>query len=254
MRSTALANRLSHSHKRLSSSVNVTFLSPTVLGICSSFSIQIEISSSTKLQLLLFLNTWRCFCCVYLKILKSWSISESPWNRGFLVASSAKIVPVLQTSTGVEYRGDPSRTSGARYQRVTTWEHTSRTYLAVCDVSDSHVALFDVILTCLDLHSRSHSDSLLITINISNISKLVHKSCNSCMKRLQPVSEPLQQFICASLLKLSSHNQTLPGSFMQHVYNSLCCNLLNNVKHHENNKMHNNDAVKYKREKIKWQI
>lgn len=61
------------------------------------------------------------------------------------------------------------------------------------------------------------------------------------MKRLQPVSEPLQQFVCAS------HNQTLPGSFMQHVYNSLCCNLLNNVKRHENNKLHNNDAVKYKR-------
>lgn len=39
---------------------------------------------------------------VYLKILKSWSISESPWNSGFLVASSAKMVPVLQTSTGVE--------------------------------------------------------------------------------------------------------------------------------------------------------
>lgn len=40
------------------------------------------------------------------------------------MASSAKMVPVLQTSTGVEYRGEPRRTSGARYQRVTTWEHT----------------------------------------------------------------------------------------------------------------------------------
>lgn len=64
------------------------------------------------------IHTWNS--CTYLKILKSWSISESPWNRGFLVASSAKIVPVLQTSTGVEYRGEPRRTSGARYQRVTT--------------------------------------------------------------------------------------------------------------------------------------
>lgn len=36
----------------------------------------------------------------------------------------------------------------------------------------------------------------------------MHKFCNSCMKRLQPVSEPLQQFICASLQKLSSHNLT----------------------------------------------
>lgn len=159
MRSTGSANRLSHSHKRPSSSC----LAPTVLHICPSFSIQIEISSSTKLRLLLFLNTWRCFCCVYLKILKSWSISESPWNRGFLVASSAKIVPVLQTSTGVEYRGEPSRTSGARYQRVTTWEHKAghtRLFVTVSDLRTSRAALFDVILTCLDSHSWSHSDSL----------------------------------------------------------------------------------------------
>jgi hypothetical protein len=38
----------------------------------------------------------------YLKILKSWSISESPWKSGFLVASSANMVPILQMSTGVE--------------------------------------------------------------------------------------------------------------------------------------------------------
>lgn len=63
------------------------------------------------------------FWGVYLKILKSWSISESPWNRGFLVASSAKMVPVLQMSTGVEYLGEPRRTSGARYHSVTTWKH-----------------------------------------------------------------------------------------------------------------------------------
>ena len=37
----------------------------------------------------------------YLKMRKSWSISESPWNSGFLVASSAKMVPMLHTSTGV---------------------------------------------------------------------------------------------------------------------------------------------------------
>lgn len=57
---------------------------------------------------------------LYLKILKSWSISESPWNRGFLVASSAKMVPILQMSTGVEYRDAPKSTSGALYHSVTT--------------------------------------------------------------------------------------------------------------------------------------
>lgn len=58
---------------------------------------------------------------------KSWSISESPWNSAFLVASSAKMVPILQTSTGVEYREAPSNTSGALYHRVTTYKqkHTS---------------------------------------------------------------------------------------------------------------------------------
>lgn len=38
----------------------------------------------------------------YLKILKSWSISESPWKSGFLVANSANMVPMLHMSTGVE--------------------------------------------------------------------------------------------------------------------------------------------------------
>lgn len=38
----------------------------------------------------------------YRKILKSWSISESPWNRGRLEAISAKIQPIDHTSIGQE--------------------------------------------------------------------------------------------------------------------------------------------------------
>ena len=55
-----------------------------------------------------------------LKILKSWSISESPWNKGLLFTISAKMVPIDQMSMGQEYLGEPSRTSGALYQSVTT--------------------------------------------------------------------------------------------------------------------------------------
>ena len=58
---------------------------------------------------------------VYLNIRNSWSISESPWKRGRFMASSANIHPIDQTSTGVEYLGQPRRTSGARYHKVTTW-------------------------------------------------------------------------------------------------------------------------------------
>ncbi len=70
-------------------------------------------------------------CCVshmsyiadtYLNIRKSWSISESPWKSGLLVPISAKMHPILQISTGVEYLADPSNTSGARYHRVTTYQ------------------------------------------------------------------------------------------------------------------------------------
>lgn len=55
-----------------------------------------------------------------LKIRKSWSISESPWNNGFFVTISANIHPTLQMSTGQAYLWHPKRTSGARYHRVTT--------------------------------------------------------------------------------------------------------------------------------------
>ena len=55
----------------------------------------------------------------YRKMLKSSSISESPWKSGLLVAISAKMHPILHISTPVEYRGAASNTSGARYQSVT---------------------------------------------------------------------------------------------------------------------------------------
>ena len=54
-----------------------------------------------------------------LKIRKSWSISESPWNSGLFVTISANIHPMLQISTGQEYLWQPKSTSGARYHRVT---------------------------------------------------------------------------------------------------------------------------------------
>lgn len=59
------------------------------------------------------------------------------------MASSAKMVPVLQTSTGVEYRAEPRRTSGARYHRVTTWEHRDSIIALIClplKVSDALLA------------------------------------------------------------------------------------------------------------------
>ena len=58
----------------------------------------------------------------YLKILKSWSISESPWKRGLFVTISAKMHPILQISVAMEYLCDPSKISGALYHRVTTWQ------------------------------------------------------------------------------------------------------------------------------------
>lgn len=59
-------------------------------------------------------------CCNYRKILKISSISESPANIGFRVHISAKMQPMDHMSTPVEYCLPPSKTSGARYQRVTT--------------------------------------------------------------------------------------------------------------------------------------
>ena len=55
-----------------------------------------------------------------LKILKIWSISESPMKRGFLWTISAKMHPVDHKSTPREYLFWPSRISGHLYQRVTT--------------------------------------------------------------------------------------------------------------------------------------
>ena len=57
---------------------------------------------------------------MYLNILKSSSISESPGKRGLLVVISANIVPTAHISTGSAYVLQPSRISGGRYHRVTT--------------------------------------------------------------------------------------------------------------------------------------
>ena len=57
---------------------------------------------------------------LYLKILKISSISESPGKRGRQVHISAKIQPMDQTSTPVEYWRPPRRISGERYHSVTT--------------------------------------------------------------------------------------------------------------------------------------
>lgn len=56
----------------------------------------------------------------HLNMRNSWSISESPWNRGLRVAISANIQPKDQISIGQLYRELPSKTSGARYHNVTT--------------------------------------------------------------------------------------------------------------------------------------
>lgn len=54
----------------------------------------------------------------YWKILKIWSISLSPQNRGFFSTSYAKMQPTAQMSTPRLYCFCPRSTSGARYQRV----------------------------------------------------------------------------------------------------------------------------------------
>ena len=55
-----------------------------------------------------------------LKILLSSSTSDSPGNSGFISNNSPNIHPQDQTSIAVEYSLIPSKSSGARYQRVTT--------------------------------------------------------------------------------------------------------------------------------------
>ena len=52
--------------------------------------------------------------------LESWVTSFLPWRRGSLVRSSPNIQPMLQRSTSGPYLSAPRRSSGARYQRVTT--------------------------------------------------------------------------------------------------------------------------------------
>mmetsp|Transcript_35903 Transcript_35903/g.100886 ORF Transcript_35903/g.100886 Transcript_35903/m.100886 type:complete len:210 (-) Transcript_35903:226-855(-) len=53
------------------------------------------------------------------------SISESPGNNGWPVAISPTMQPKDQMSMDGPYHSCPSRTSGARYQRVTTsWVYT----------------------------------------------------------------------------------------------------------------------------------
>mmetsp|Transcript_28588 Transcript_28588/g.62365 ORF Transcript_28588/g.62365 Transcript_28588/m.62365 type:complete len:223 (+) Transcript_28588:412-1080(+) len=54
------------------------------------------------------------------KTLKIVSISESPANSGAPVAISPKTQPTLQRSTGMLYKVEPRRISGARYHTVTT--------------------------------------------------------------------------------------------------------------------------------------
>ena len=56
------------------------------------------------------------------KILKIWSISESPLKSGIpFIAISATMHPTDHISRAVEYWRAPKRTSGARYQSVTTY-------------------------------------------------------------------------------------------------------------------------------------
>lgn len=59
---------------------------------------------------------------IYLNILNSSSISESPGKSGRWFTISANIQPTDQTSTGVEYWRDPSNISGALYHSVTTYK------------------------------------------------------------------------------------------------------------------------------------
>ena len=55
-----------------------------------------------------------------LNILLSSSTSDSPGKSGFMSNSSPKIHPHDQTSIAVEYSLIPSKSSGARYHKVTT--------------------------------------------------------------------------------------------------------------------------------------
>jgi hypothetical protein len=55
-----------------------------------------------------------------LKIVVNWFKSESPGRKGVLSINSAKMHPAAQMSTAPVYKRAPKRSSGARYQRVTT--------------------------------------------------------------------------------------------------------------------------------------
>ncbi len=60
------------------------------------------------------------------KILKIWSISESPLKSGIPFKTiSAMMHPTDHISRAVEYWRAPKRTSGARYQSVTTYKYSS---------------------------------------------------------------------------------------------------------------------------------
>lgn len=52
------------------------------------------------------------------KILKIWSISESPVNKAFFSINSAKMQPTAQISTPRLYCFCPNKTSGALYHKV----------------------------------------------------------------------------------------------------------------------------------------
>ena len=54
------------------------------------------------------------------KMSESWDTSFLPWNKGMRVSNSANMQPSDQMSISEEYSGDPRRSSGALYHRVTT--------------------------------------------------------------------------------------------------------------------------------------
>lgn len=55
-----------------------------------------------------------------LMISSSWAISVVPGNNGLWPSNSPKIQPTAHMSMAVVWTGEPSRSSGARYHRVTT--------------------------------------------------------------------------------------------------------------------------------------
>ena len=103
-----------------------------------------------------------------LKIRKSWSISESPWNNGFFVTISANIHPTLQISTGQAYLWHPNKTSGARYHSVTTWNYWERldlmfNRLKFCGTETAHdVAVHVYTTSAFQFHLSQNRNNFCI--------------------------------------------------------------------------------------------